>query len=47
MNLENIDFGEAVHGFAKRAGVKLTQYRPPEGEKEKQRGFCPSLKNSC
>ena len=36
MKIENIDFGEAVKELAKRAGVKLTQYRPSEGEREKQ-----------
>jgi DNA primase len=36
MKIENIDFGEAVKELAKRAGVKLTQYQPSEGEKNKQ-----------
>jgi len=36
MKIENLDFGEAVKELAKRAGVKLTQYQPSEGEKNKQ-----------
>jgi DNA primase len=36
MKIENIDFGEAVRELAQRAGVKLTQYRPSNDEKEKQ-----------
>jgi DNA primase len=36
MKIENIDFGEAVKELAQRAGVKLTQYRPSNDEKEKQ-----------
>lgn len=36
MKIENIDFGEALRELAKRAGVKLTSYRPTEGEKQKQ-----------
>ena len=36
MKIENLDFGEAVKELAKRAGVKLIQYRPSEGEKAKQ-----------
>ncbi|MGB9706493.1 MAG: DNA primase, partial [Microgenomates group bacterium] len=36
MKIENIDFGEALRELAKRAGVKLTSYRPSEGERQKQ-----------
>ncbi|MCJ7829471.1 DNA primase, partial [Patescibacteria group bacterium] len=36
MKIENIDFGEAVKELAKRAGVQLTQFKPSEGEREKQ-----------
>lgn len=36
MKIENLDFGEAVRQLAKKAGVKLTQYQPSEGEKNKQ-----------
>jgi len=36
MKIENLDFGEAVRQLAQKAGVKLTQYQPSEGEKNKQ-----------
>lgn len=36
MKIENLEFGEALRELAKKAGVKLTSYRPSEGEKEKQ-----------
>ncbi|MBM3205610.1 DNA primase [Candidatus Shapirobacteria bacterium] len=36
MKIENLEFGEAVKELAKRAGIKLTQYQPSEGEKNKQ-----------
>ena len=36
MKIENIDFGEALRELAKRAGVKLTSYRPTAEEKQKQ-----------
>jgi len=36
MKVENLEFGEAVKELAKRAGVKLTQFQPSEGEKNKQ-----------
>jgi len=36
MKIENLDFSEAVRELAKRAGVKLTQFRPEKGEKRKQ-----------
>ena len=36
MKMENLDFSEAVRELAKRAGVKLTQFRPKKGEKRKQ-----------
>ena len=36
MKIENLDFSEAVRELAKKAGVELTQYRPSEGEKNKQ-----------
>ncbi|PJE69802.1 DNA primase [Candidatus Shapirobacteria bacterium CG10_big_fil_rev_8_21_14_0_10_48_15] len=36
MKIENLEFGEALQVLAKRAGVKLTSYRPSEGERQKQ-----------
>ncbi len=36
MKMENLDFAEAVKELAKKAGVKLTQFRPQAGEKRKQ-----------
>src|SRR4030042_269265 len=33
---ENIEFGEALKELAKRAGVKLTSYRPSDAEHQKQ-----------
>ncbi len=36
MKMENLDFAEAVKELAKKAGVKLTQYRPAGGERKKQ-----------
>lgn len=36
MKMENIEFGEALRELAKRAGVKLTSYKPSEGERQKQ-----------
>jgi len=36
MKYENIEFGEALKELAKRAGVKLTSYRPSDAERQKQ-----------
>jgi DNA primase len=36
MRMEGLEFGEALRTLAKRAGVRLRQYRPSEAEKQKQ-----------
>ncbi|TSC53775.1 MAG: DNA primase, partial [Microgenomates group bacterium LiPW_31] len=36
MKIENLEFGEALRELAKRAGVKLTRFKPSESEKQKQ-----------
>jgi len=36
MKIENLEFGEALRELAKRAGVRLTRFKPSEGEKQKQ-----------
>jgi len=36
MEMETMDFGEALRTLAKRVGVKLRRYQPTEGEKIKQ-----------
>jgi DNA primase len=36
MRMEGMEFGEALRTLAKRAGVRLRQYRPSEAEKQKQ-----------
>ncbi len=36
MRMEGVEFGEALRTLAKRAGVRLKQYRPSEAEKQKQ-----------
>jgi DNA primase len=37
MELEGIDFGEAVRELAQRAGVELTSFRPSKEQEQKQR----------
>lgn len=37
MNMEGMEFGEALRALAKRAGVKLTRYQPTKQEEEKDR----------
>jgi len=36
MKIENLEFGEALRELAKRAGVRLTRFKPSESEKQKQ-----------